>query len=89
MTNTETETAAHHEDPESMAAYHGARLAEERRVKERDQLIAIAAEGVYGMGRDNPIGCRVVDEIGRGIVTPVIDALLNHDDVVIAVETSS
>lgn len=84
-----TDTAITPEDPTALADYHNTRMAEEARAAERERLIDIAAEGVYGMGLDNPIGCRVVDEIGRGIVTPVIDALLNHDDVVIAVETQS
>lgn len=84
-----TDTAITPEDPTSLDDYHRPRMAEEQRAVERERLITIAADGVYGMGRDNPIGCRVVDEIGRGIVTPVIDAIMNHPDVVIAVETQS
>lgn len=81
-----TDPAITPEDPTALADYHNTRMAEEARAVERERLITIAAEGVYGMGLDNPIGATVVDDIGRGIAAPFIDALLNHDDVVIAVE---
>lgn len=90
MIDTETETAAFHEDAEAMADYHGARIADEQRTAERERLITIAAEGVYGarMDEDNPVGWEVVAAIGRGIAEPFVTALLNHPDVVIAVETA-
>lgn len=84
-----TDTTITPEDPTALADYHNTRMAEEARAAERDRLIDIAAEGVYGMGLDNPIGSTVVDDIGRGIAAPFIDAIINHPDVAIAVETQS
>lgn len=86
---TDTTTApAFHEDPEAMAAYHGAAQAKQQRAIERAALIDVMARGIHGksLDLDTPIGMSVLQTVGYAEVAPYVDALLSSPDVVVAVE---